>query len=177
MSSKRDLRSNDSLLDIYLVRSSEVNITGAKLPSIGQVLRVFFYNTRAVKLKIRESAQLTVREATIFWEKARIPIRKECHSIDKLVKIHHQWEALRKSRTKPSATQEIAEKKFIDELDDLFDIAHSDALSLMSNQEDRDFLLAQRQKGRPGCMIGADHILAGKEDRKTKTCRNGTTER
>lgn len=66
MSSKRDLRSNDSLVDIYLVGSSEVNITGAKLPSIGQVLRVFLYNTRAVKLKIRECAQLNVREATIF---------------------------------------------------------------------------------------------------------------
>lgn len=166
MSQKRILRSKDPLVGIYLIGSCELSITGVKLPSKGQVLRVLMYNIRAVKLSVRGAARLAVREAIVFWEKARVPTQKECHMIDKLTKIYERWEKLGKSRTKPSVTQETAEQKFNDELDDLFDIASSGALNLMSNEEDRKFLLAQRQKGRPGSMIGADCILAGTEKRK-----------
>lgn len=164
--SKRSLRSSDDLTDIYLVGTAEVNITGAKLPSVGQVLRVFFYNTRAVKLNSRESARLVVREVNIFWQKARIPTQKECHCIDKVLALQKHWYSLGKSKSRQSNAQLMATNKFIDELDDLFDIAHSNAFDLMNIDEDKDFLTAQREKGRPGCMMGADHILAEKEIRK-----------
>lgn len=55
--------------------------------------------------------------------------------------------------------------KFIDELDDLFDIAHSDALTMMRIEEDKKFLEKQRMKGRPGSMLGIDQNLADKEAR------------
>lgn len=55
---------------------------------------------------------------------------------------------------------------FIDELDNLFDIPHADSMAIMTIQEDKYFLLQQRQKGRPGCMVGVDTILAAKEKRK-----------
>ncbi|XP_050538877.1 uncharacterized protein LOC126904162 [Daktulosphaira vitifoliae] len=51
------------------------------------------------------------------------------------------------------------------ELNDLFDIAQVDALNLMSLQEDKDFLLMQRQNGRPGIMLGVDMNIAQKEKR------------
>lgn len=164
--SKRPLRSSDDLTDIYLVGSAEVNISGAKLPSVRQVLRVFFYNTRAVKLDSRESARLVIREVDIFWRKARIPTRKECHCIDKVLALQNHWYSLAKNKSRQSNAQLMAEKQFIDELDDLFDIAHSNAFDLMKIDEDKAFLTSQREKGRPGCMMGADHILAEKENRK-----------
>lgn len=46
--------------------------------------------------------------------------------------------------------------QFISKLDDLFDIAHADVLNLISIEEDRAFLVAQRQKGRLGSLLGID---------------------
>lgn len=40
------------------------------------------------------------------------------------------------------------------------------ALSLIKINEDKEFLILQRQKGRPGCMLGTDVKLAGIEKRK-----------
>jgi len=50
----------------FLIGSPSTQILGSKLPSIGQVLSVFFYNVRTVKLNTRESASLAVRECNIF---------------------------------------------------------------------------------------------------------------
>jgi len=52
-------------------------------------------------------------------------------------------------------------------LDDLFDIAHSNAMNTIKIDEDKEFLLLQRQKRRVGCMLGRDVKLAEKEQRKT----------
>jgi hypothetical protein len=55
---------------------------------------------------------------------------------------------------------------FVNKLDDLFDVAHADALNLISIEEDRLFLLAQREKGRRGCMGAVDVKLSTKEQRR-----------
>lgn len=65
-----------STSEIYLVGYEEFQVLGCKLPSIRQTLQVFFYNHRSVKLNIRQSATLTIQEISIFWDKAKIPIRK-----------------------------------------------------------------------------------------------------
>lgn len=48
-------------------------------------------------------------------------------------------------------------------MDDLFDIFHANVLNMIQNEEDKKFLLLQRQKGRPGYMLGTDYKLAIKE--------------
>lgn len=166
-SSKRTLRSTDPLIDIYLVGSVLFKIPGAKLPSQRQLLQVMFYHTRLTRIDAKSSARLAVREALLFWEKARIPTKQEIHCIEKLEKLYQKWISLQKSCHKTSDTQRNAEKKFVDDLDDLFDIAHANAMQLIKDQEDKDFLLRQRQKGRPGCMLGVDMIQAAKEKRKS----------
>lgn len=70
---------------IYLLGHDECQIIGSKLPSNGQVLRVLFYNVRKVKLDLRPSAAIAIKEVEVFWDKARIPIRETHHSIDKLL--------------------------------------------------------------------------------------------
>ena len=50
-------------------------------------------------------------------------------------------------------------------MNDLFDIAHQNALSMIKIAEDREFLAAQREKGRRGSMIGIDKKLKDKEGR------------
>ena len=45
----------------------------------------------------------------------------------------------------------------------LFDIAHQRALEMIKNEEDKEFLLAQREKRRRGSMGGIDLKLATKQ--------------
>ena len=39
---------------------------------------------------------------------------------------------------------------------------------MVTNEEDKQFLLTQREKVRPGCMLGTDKKLAEKEEANQK---------
>ncbi|KAG8181006.1 hypothetical protein JTE90_024754 [Oedothorax gibbosus] len=66
-------------------------------------------------------------------------------------KLYEEWRKLQKNATRVSKSQDEKIKTFKSILDDLFDVAHQDALKNTSD-EDRQFLILQRQKGRVGCM-------------------------
>lgn len=156
----------DILHKIELIGRTSHQITGAKLPSNRQVLKVMFYNMRFVALKARESAKLAVNAAQIFWQQARIPIRAEARCVDVLVKMYEKWKLMKKTvPAKRSAAQNQVVVTFVDSLDDLFDIAAADALVTIRIEEDKKFLLMQREKGRPGCMAGVDVVLSKREQR------------
>lgn len=53
----------------------------------------------------------------------------------------------------PSAA---SEEVFLEDLNDLFDIASADGLNSMKFEEDKEFMRMQRQKGRKGSMAGID---------------------
>lgn len=124
---------------LYLLEHDESQIIGAKLPSNGQVLRVLFYNLRKVRLNLRSSAHLAVKEVEVLWEKARIPTRKFQRSIEKLELLYQEWKALQKSCKRQNQQQGKKEKDFLNKLDDLFDIAHANALEMINIEEDKHF--------------------------------------
>ncbi|XP_065223043.1 uncharacterized protein LOC135847444 [Planococcus citri] len=161
--SNLNLRSTSS---VYLVGEPNHQITGCKLPSNRQVLQVLFYNSREVKLLIKQSANLVIRECVIFWEKARIPLRAIPNCVKKLENLHETWKNLQKHAHRTSATHKQQEDDFTGNLDNLFDIAHANALELIKIEEDKLFLQCQRQPGRPGSLIGVDKNLAEKERRQ-----------
>lgn len=153
---------------IWLLGTEETEITGSKLPSKKQVLSVLFYHHRTLKKTIHESATAVIKEVLVFWDKARIPVRPQHHAIKQLETLHDKWQKLKKNANRTSQTQLCNIEEFTNQLDDLFDIAHQDALTLLKNPEDRDFLLAQREKGRRGCMGPVDSKLAAQETRKAQ---------
>jgi len=59
------------------------------------------------------------------------------------------------------------EKQFESKLNNIFDIAHNDALSLTTNEESKQFLILQR-KGRIGSLGSVDRKLTQKEELKRK---------
>lgn len=152
---------------IYLIGYPIHQITGSKLPSNGQVLRSLFHNKREVKLETQEAARLTIREVLLFWEKAKIPTKHEKDCIKKLVNLHTLWRNLQKNSSRKSEAQTKKEKALLSTLDNLFDIAHQDALKLL-NEEDRNFLLLQRKEGRVGCMGGVSLKYLQAEARREK---------
>lgn len=77
-----------------------------------------------------------------------------------------EWQNLKKikeNKAKRSASLKERESNWSHDLDELFDIAHADTLQMIKIEEDKQFLLAQRQKGRPGKMGSIDKKLAKKE--------------
>lgn len=158
---KKRLRSAD---DLYLIGSITHQILGAKLPSNRQVLSVFFYNTRILKLSASESATLVGDEVAIFYCKARIPTASQYNNAQKVERLVESYKDLQKSANKITSVQSEKEKAFVAKLDDLFDMSHRDAMTLIRSTEVRDFLIAQRQKGRVGCLIGVEKKEQAKED-------------
>jgi len=87
----------------------------------------------------------------------------------KLEQTFEEWRLLKKNKARKSTTQLERESAFVSRLEDLFDVAHADALTKTSVlQEDKDFLLAQREKGRRGSMAGVDKTLAAKDKRASE---------
>ena len=148
------LRDSDT---IYLLGNYESTITGSKLHSVKQVLSVLFFNLRVVKLNLRESATLAVQEAIIFWEKSRIPTRDVKHCISKLEALYDEWRQIQKHAGRTTSSHMEKESAFQSKLDDLFDIAHADAMERINLEEDKQFLINQRLKGRPGYICGIDY--------------------
>jgi len=104
------------------------------------------------------------------WLKARLPIKDHQHCQTKLEKVFEEWNLLKKNKGRTNSTTQLSkEADFVSKLDDLFDVAHVNALTSPSLlQEDKDILLAQREKGRRGSMVGVDQALADKEKRASQ---------
>jgi hypothetical protein len=154
--------------EIFLIGHPKHQLTGSKLPSKGDCLRVFFYHMRYGKLNVKESARLVLQECALFWIKARIPTQELHKAAKKLTNLYEEWRSLLQTKERSTSHYTNLRASFREGLNDLFDIAIADALSNIKIEEDREFLCQQRKKGRPGSMLGADFVLAKKEERIRK---------
>ncbi|KAK0066935.1 hypothetical protein Bpfe_003670 [Biomphalaria pfeifferi] len=113
-------------------------------------------------MTVREASKLTINVIMEFWKKASIPTRAEQHCIQKLESVFYEWKGLQKHKSRSGEAHKKQEHEFVSHLEDLFDIAHQDALTIISNPEDRAFLLRQREKGRPGSIGVRDKVTERK---------------
>ncbi|KAG0694546.1 hypothetical protein GWK47_027192 [Chionoecetes opilio] len=149
--------------EVWLLGHSVPTITGAKLPSRGDVLRRFFYAHKEEKKTVQQSA--AAKEVLDFWTRDRIPTIAEISVRRKITGLFDEWKILSKSRNNSGVTPAEKQKTFQESLPDILDIAHSDALTLMTIPDDKEFLLDQREKGWRGSMAGLDKKL------KESVCR------
>ena len=154
---------------VFLVGTMKHEITGNKLPSKRDVLTVLFHNLRVRKLNLSASSNVTVDECLAMWNRAGIPTKHKPDCVKKVKNLHSEWTKLKKSKNKKvTASSEKELNDFKDSLDNLFDVSHENALKLIKNEEDRQFLLLQRKPGRPGYIAGVDKESAAVEKRKAE---------
>lgn len=79
-------------------------------------------------------------ECQMFWKKARIPIQDRSDCVKKIKKLYDEWAKLDKNKKRNTNTQKEIMTTFEDNLNDLFDIAHSNALNIIKIHEDKLFL-------------------------------------
>lgn len=150
---------------IFLVGRMTNQILGAKLPSKRQVLAVLFHKMRIESLSLRESARDVIRQTHVFWQKSGNVTRQDYHSVAQLEKLYSSWRDLEKRKNTEGNVHRDREQIFEKSLDELFDIAHADAYKLAKSDDSKEFLIAQREDGRKGCLLGADMKLVEKEQR------------
>ena len=153
---------------IWLIGGTEDEFKTSKLPSRGDVLKVLFHHHDRMQLSLRHSIAKTSAQLLLIWEKARVPTKAPNHVIEHIRKLHSEWQNLKKHINRVSQTNQTNQQLFVDSMNELFDVAHRDAMCLIKIEEDRLFLEAQREKGRRGIMVGVDHVLALKEERVLK---------
>lgn len=106
-----------------------------------------------------ESIHLTITELQDIWKKARIPTQRIDSGEKKLKKLYDAYQLLKKNRTKSLESCRLKEQLFKDDLQQLFDIAPKDAMKIMTNGEDKQFLAMQRMDVSSCSMAGVDHQL------------------
>lgn len=150
---------------IWLVGGTEETFKGSKLPSRGEVLRVLFHHHDREQLSLKDSIAHTTEQLLLVWDKAKIPTKAPTHVVEHVRKLHTEWQVLKKLIKRTSASNLSNQQTFVESLDDLFDMAHRDAMTIIKIQEDRNFLAAQREKGRKGTMGGVDLLSYRREQR------------
>ena len=155
-----------SISDVWLI--GPVNSTipqHSRLPSLREVLSVFFYFHNDQRLTLSESAKSTADIVLHIWSKAAIPTSHRSDIIKRILKVHAEWQCLKKAKNRRTETQCQKENNFSSCLDNLYDVAHADVKRLIKNEEDMAFLESQRE-GRKGYMAGEDKKWSERMERK-----------
>lgn len=153
---------------LYLLKQPVSELSDIRLASNGEVLGVFCNLHLTLGEPKRQAASSVVEQAMTIWNRARVPTCRKDHAIVNLEKLYEEWTALKRHKSRQTALQATREGEFCTKMNNLFDIAHADALNMIKIEEDRNFLLAQREPGRRGYMGSVDKALAAKEERKAR---------
>ena len=154
--------------EVYLLGQPACELSKIRLPSNGEVMRLFLHLHLTLGQQQRQAAASIVEKVLKIWDKARVPTCRKDNAIPKLEQLHKAWTNLKKHKDRPSQLHAIQEEQFRDKMKNLFDIAHAEALTMIKIEEDRNFLIAQREPGRRGYLGPVDTALAEKESRKAQ---------
>lgn len=136
--------------EIYLIGKIIENFVGRKLPLLKEVMSVFFYYHKTCNLTVKQSSASTTKQLIKLWRQTEIPLRQESSIILSIIRFHHRWILLSKSKCqKKSPTQKKKELIFCNDLNKLFDISHANALNEIDATK-KHFLESQRQPSRRG---------------------------
>ena len=127
-----------SQTDIWLIGPETESLTGRRLPSKKEVLQVFFFMKKTNSVKI--SAKLVTDQLLDFWHRARIPTKQPYHIVSHVEKLFDKYCKLKKNRGRDTEKQKINEAEFTQEIEELFDMAHEDAMTMITIDEDKVFL-------------------------------------
>lgn len=113
-----------------------------------------------MKHNLHDSESLVYNELIIFWHKVKIPTQNKSRCITKIYNLYYEWRSLQKSSSRRSDTQENKEKAFLSHLNNLFDIAHNDVLTMVDDKT-KSFLIKQRKPNRVGFIDDIEEIISG----------------
>ena len=154
--------------ECWLLEKPVDSLSYARLPTKRDVLSLCLFHHVVEKKTVSEGLNLTCGKVLSVWERARIPSQRVDACVRKLRGIYDKYQALKKHRTRGRESDRVNEKIFLDDLQDLFDVATSDAIQTMASEEDKKFLKMQREDVFSCSIAGTDATKSGIEDRRGK---------
>lgn len=109
------------------------------------MLSLYLFHHVVEKKTVSEGLNLACGKVLNVWKRARIPTQRVDACIRKLRGIHDEYQALKRHQSRGRESNRVKEMMFLDNVKDLFDVAPSDALQTMTNEEDKEFLKMQRE--------------------------------
>src|SRR6218665_686784 len=122
-------------LSVWMIGMTEEDFKASKFPSKKEVLKVLFHYRIEEKLSLEDSIEKTSSLILPIWDKARIPTKAPVHVVEHIRKLHAEWQGLKKRISRSSRKNLKNQQMFQDRLDDLFYIAHRDAMSIIKIEE------------------------------------------
>ncbi|KAG0727763.1 hypothetical protein GWK47_033974 [Chionoecetes opilio] len=147
----------------YLIAPLQ-NIAGSQIPSEEEVLGLLICRIEVKKKSVREAANDVVKIVIELWLKARIPFQRKDTILAKIEKLHKEFGNVKRNMGR-AGSQAVREEVFKKRTKNLFDVAATNALDVLTNEEDKAFLLTQRKPGRRGQLGSVDTRLAAVEAR------------
>lgn len=137
---------------IFLIGTPNSNVFGRKLPTVKEVMSVFFYHHVVLKETIRKSAGNTIVKVEKQWHSAGLPVCGRENAVKKLIELHFKWKGLQKNKSKKNSPAQMKNQSlFQTKLAELFDI--TDQKSLQSiNYDKKIFLEGQKSSNRRGII-------------------------
>ena len=155
-----------SSAEVWLVGKATNQLSSARLATKGDAIRCLLFYHLEEYLTVKDSIHRTIEDISMIWSKARIPTQRIDSGERKLKKLYDEYQLLKVNRTKAYESCRFKEQMFKDDLMELFDLATKNALDIMTNNEDRQFLTMQREDVTSSSMAGVDRNLAEREARK-----------
>ncbi|XP_050541482.1 uncharacterized protein LOC126905632 [Daktulosphaira vitifoliae] len=137
---------------VSITKSHRLNIApqkymlGKQLPTKRNVLGHFIYLHNVEKKTIADTAIDCSKHIIQVWSKTEFPIKLKCNIISKIKLLYTQWINLKKNQNRNTISQNNKEIKFLDSLNDIFDISYSNIFQ--SNDSNKEFHIPQLT---PGC--------------------------
>ncbi|KAF0705549.1 Uncharacterized protein FWK35_00037982, partial [Aphis craccivora] len=177
MTSTSTLKTTRTSATVWLIGKSTETLSYSRLPSKGDVLKQFHFHHIEKLQTVKKSIRTTVETVLEIWERARIPTRRIDSVQRTLSKLVDEYNLLKKNRNNSLESCRMKEEVFKGDLVDIFDIAVKDALNIMKNEDDKIFLVMQREDTMSCSMAGIDKCLNDKEIRKRKRETEAETRR
>ena len=118
---------------------------GSRLPTKLQFLQKYFFHKKREHLGRIKSLNLSLDAVMVFWERARIPTMRRDSALRKMEFLVRLYDKLVKNRNRSAENCRIAERLFKTKLTiEILDIGHANALSTMTNEEDKLFYKSQQ---------------------------------
>ena len=156
-----------SLSVIPDIGTEQENFIGNALPTLGEVMSVFFYEIRGCHDK-RHAARNTVKKVRALWDCTVIPRMQDIKAIMKIEKTHKEWRGLQRHKKDRGQTDDSEERaeNFKKQIGQLFDFSvqgaeeimgqHLKSIKIEAEKEawEEDLRFLQDQKGPRLMSIG-----------------------
>ena len=126
---------------------------------------MFLFHHVDKKEFVLAAAGSTTTKILDVWKKANIPTSDPSFVKKKFMKLFSDFKTIKKLKNRTTETEVAKRGIFKDSFEDIFDVAHADALTSGIPEEDKEFLRSQREDRTSSSMAGVDQTSVKKQER------------